>query len=764
MSLGELFDATAPVLFRMALSLVPDAATAEDAVQETFLAALEDLDRYDETRPVMPWLVGIMHVMVKRARRATSRVPDLLRVAAHHAEGADLEVTEVSDGDEGARRVRAAIETLSEPYRSVALLRWRYGLSPAEIADVRKEPPGTTRSLLSRALVRLREELKGAPAFLLLPPGARGLEAVREAVLAKGSEVALAAGVGVAAAAATGLSVAAKLGIAAGVLAVAGSAWWVLGPVGTGPGATSPAANVSPAEPDVRESSTPPPPTAPTPPPEAPVLVPEEPVPTPEETAPPLASASPTNLAPTHDPEPATPVPPPETRPPSLGVDPEEGGAPKAGPTGEDFAKGAGADHLGEVPEALNQQIEKAVALGVTWLRQAQLPDGSWGLIEGNHAYGGGATDKAYAHPAGTTALVIYALLKCNVPASDPTIKRGFSFLKRFRIPAGAYETSAMLLAVTATGDPFKATKDSVANADRIRLSGDMLSWAQDLQRSLVEKKRKAKTLGWRYMVEGTVDVPPGGNEDLSSTQLAALALLSAERCRISTDSKVWNEILSFAMRQQEEDGPAHARAVFPRPLPSASKGPSKPSPYAPAPGSGPVQDRARGFAYIRDPSLSPDEGKATGSMTACGLGTIQIARYVLSMRDDKTYRARDTKAVQQAIYDGLAWLDLHWSPYENPEKQRENVYHIYWLYCTERAFDLLGNHLLGSHLWYVEMARQLLPRQSAKGFWDSQSTHKPSGVLDTSFALLFLQKATGGEVESPSVTDPGEEPPKDGR
>src|SRR5881392_3298261 len=68
-ALAALFDATAPSLFRVALSLAHDAATAEDALQETYLAALEHLDRYDESRPVVPWLVGILRMMLLRARR-----------------------------------------------------------------------------------------------------------------------------------------------------------------------------------------------------------------------------------------------------------------------------------------------------------------------------------------------------------------------------------------------------------------------------------------------------------------------------------------------------------------------------------------------------------------------------------------------------------------------------------------------------------------------------------------------------------------------
>ena len=102
------------------------------------------------------------------------------------------------------------------------------------------------------------------------------------------------------------------------------------------------------------------------------------------------------------------------------------------------------------------------------------------------------------------------------------------------------------------------------------------------------------------------------------------------------------------------------------------------------------------------------------------------MARYILSKRDDAAWKARDQKAVQQAIYDGCAWLDANWSPYDNPQKRSENVYHIYYMYCIERAFDLIGNRLLGKHPWYEEMARQLTGRQDPKGFWDSKASHKP--------------------------------------
>ena len=432
-----------------------------------------------------------------------------------------------------------------------------------------------------------------------------------------------------------------------------------------------------------------------------------------------------------------------------------------------------GDDDDDDVPQALGDQVKKAITKGVAWLKARQLPDGSWGLIEGNKVYGGGE-DKgnSYKHPAGATALALYTLLKCKEPIDDPVVKKGFNYLRaKQKMPGGAYECSMMLLAVTAVADPFKKTSASVAQGDKVRFpGGDWREWAQKLHDALINKRSRAKTLGWRYMEEGNSAVAPGGNEDLSSTQLAALSLLAAERCGIKTDSKVWNELITFAMKQQADDGPEWERAVYDRP-PKGKEGAAAPGGddkdkgrYAPPKGEKPTKDKARGFAYIKSESLGPDEGQPTGGMTACGIGTIMLSRYILNKRDDAGWKARDQKAVQQAVYDGCAWLDANWSPYENPQKRSENIYHIYYLYCVERAFDLIGNRLLGKHPWYEEMARQLTGRQDPKGFWDDQRSHKPSEVLGTCFALLFLHRSTKGGIPYGSITGGGDEPPADNR
>ena len=435
-----------------------------------------------------------------------------------------------------------------------------------------------------------------------------------------------------------------------------------------------------------------------------------------------------------------------------------------------DVPKADGDEEDSDTPQTIIEKVKKATDSGVKWLKQAQLPNGSWGEITGGQPYGG-QKGTPYTHPAGPTSLALYTLLKCKEPLTDPVIQKGFKYLRdKQKKPGSAYEISMELLAVTATADPFKKIKASVDQGDKVKFpAGDWHDWAQSLHDALLAKRTKYHMLGWRYMQDDGVE--PGGNEDLSSTQLAALSLLSAERCGILTDSKVWLDIIKFTLKQQSEDGPEWDRAVYDKKLKSAATAPAPSTDpdkarYAPPPGVKPVKDRCRGFAYIKSNKLSPDEGGPTGGMTACGVCNLMMARYVLSKpaRDPKVWAGVDQKGLQQAIYDGCAWLDSNWLSWGNPGKEKGNLYFIYHMYCCERAFDLIGNNLLGKRYWYNDFAGELVARQDEKHFWNSKTTLKPEEVLDTCFALLVLKRSTKGGIPYSSITGGGDEPPEDNR
>src|SRR5437867_1305995 len=123
-ALGALFDATAPRLLKLAIHLVGDAAEAEDLVQATFLTALERRTSLDPSRPVMPWLTGVLAHKAQQHRRRAARAPEAARLALREVEDASrpLERREL-DGE-----IARAIDGLGEPYRSVLVLRLRHGM------------------------------------------------------------------------------------------------------------------------------------------------------------------------------------------------------------------------------------------------------------------------------------------------------------------------------------------------------------------------------------------------------------------------------------------------------------------------------------------------------------------------------------------------------------------------------------------------------------------------------------------------------------
>src|SRR5438128_2640302 len=66
----QLFRRHWPRAYRAALLVVGDAAAAEDIAQESFLAAVRALDRFDRKRPFGPWL---HRIVVNRAIDWTRR-------------------------------------------------------------------------------------------------------------------------------------------------------------------------------------------------------------------------------------------------------------------------------------------------------------------------------------------------------------------------------------------------------------------------------------------------------------------------------------------------------------------------------------------------------------------------------------------------------------------------------------------------------------------------------------------------------------------
>ncbi len=143
--------------FALAFRLLGHREDAEDVVQESFVAALEALDRFDVTRPFGPWLYRIvvnrsLNARKSRARRSTDVLPEDAPAHTPSPERA-------AQAAETGRRVRAAVAALPERQRVVMTMIELEGFSGPEVAEILGIPEGTVRWHLHSARNALRAAL-----------------------------------------------------------------------------------------------------------------------------------------------------------------------------------------------------------------------------------------------------------------------------------------------------------------------------------------------------------------------------------------------------------------------------------------------------------------------------------------------------------------------------------------------------------------------------------------------------------------------------
>jgi RNA polymerase sigma-70 factor (ECF subfamily) len=146
----ELFHRYREPIFAFFRRRLNDAARAEELAQETFLAVLRAVVRYEPRALFRTYLYRIALNILAADRRKK------VQEAGHTEEAGQL--VAVSDPD-AALWVRQALRKLDADAREVVMLREYEQLSYAEIASVLRVPVNTVRSRLFRARMALKELL-----------------------------------------------------------------------------------------------------------------------------------------------------------------------------------------------------------------------------------------------------------------------------------------------------------------------------------------------------------------------------------------------------------------------------------------------------------------------------------------------------------------------------------------------------------------------------------------------------------------------------
>lgn len=139
----------------LARSLVGDASTADDVVQDACVAAMTRPPAADT--PPRAWFVAVVRNLARRAHRGDARRA-LRELSAARPEAIESAAS-VTARIEIHRRLVDEVAALDEPYRTAIVLRFFDGLVPAEIAARLGVPAATVNTHVHRGLATLRARL-----------------------------------------------------------------------------------------------------------------------------------------------------------------------------------------------------------------------------------------------------------------------------------------------------------------------------------------------------------------------------------------------------------------------------------------------------------------------------------------------------------------------------------------------------------------------------------------------------------------------------
>ncbi|MDQ2691023.1 MAG: sigma-70 family RNA polymerase sigma factor [Chloroflexota bacterium] len=144
-------------VYNLCYRMLGEPEAAEDAAQETFLRAYQNLHRYDRNRSFATWLLSIgAHYCIDRLRR---RKLSVFSIDEENEDGTTFEIRDTGSPDpegesvkrEDREHLHVLLKALDETDRAAVILRYWHDASEVEIAETLNLTVSAVKSRLHRA-------------------------------------------------------------------------------------------------------------------------------------------------------------------------------------------------------------------------------------------------------------------------------------------------------------------------------------------------------------------------------------------------------------------------------------------------------------------------------------------------------------------------------------------------------------------------------------------------------------------------------------
>ncbi len=158
---AELYDATSARAYGLAVRVVRNPSQAEEVMQEAFLELWRTASRFDSAKgSAVSWILTLVHR--KSVDRIRSAEASTRRDTVWHHGSQDVEhdsTAEAAQASMEARRVRQALDSLTEVQREALELAYFKGYTHTEVAAMLDLPVGTAKTRIRDGLIRLRDTM-----------------------------------------------------------------------------------------------------------------------------------------------------------------------------------------------------------------------------------------------------------------------------------------------------------------------------------------------------------------------------------------------------------------------------------------------------------------------------------------------------------------------------------------------------------------------------------------------------------------------------